>query len=50
MGSFERSPKMAPNDPKSAIFPDDVSSYPGIYQFSNQSKKMGLKKYYLEMV
>ena len=41
---------MAANGPKSAIFLDDVIGYPGSFTFSNQAKKTGLEKYYLEMV
>ena len=55
MGSFVkflslRSPKMAQNDPKSAILLDDVIGYPGSFTFSNQAKKIGLEKYDLETI
>ncbi len=41
---------MVPNGPKSAIFLDDVISYPGNFTFSNSAKKTDLEKYYLEMI
>ena len=45
-----RSPKMAQNEPKSAIFLDDVIGYRGSFTFWNLAKRIGLEKYYLKMV
>ena len=39
---------MVPNGSKSAIFLDDGMSYPGNFRYSNQARRMNLKKYYLE--